>query len=41
MMTRYRLVVEAKNERARPDAVLITPGGIARREVCKGLKPSP
>ncbi len=37
----YLRVVDAMYESAMPDAVLIKPGGIARREVSRGEKPSP
>ena len=37
----YLRVVDAMYESAMPDAVLMKPGGIARREVFRGEKPSP
>ena len=37
----YLRVVDAMYESAMPDAVLMKPGGIARREVSRGEKPSP
>ncbi len=41
MTVRHFLVVAAKNDRAIPDSVLIAPGGMASRDVCKESKPRP
>lgn len=39
--TRYFLVVAAKNDKAMPEIVDMAPGGIAKRDVSRGLKPRP
>jgi hypothetical protein len=41
IVKRYFLVVAAKNDKAMPESVDMAPGGIARREVSRGLKPKP
>jgi len=38
---RYFLVVAARYDKAIPERVLIAPGGIASREVCKESNPNP